>query len=76
MGSVASKSRAISVSNPSRRLSKEELSRLKEAFNRIQEGQVRTSTLTHTLFQVINDYKFHMEVLGPQVPESVAFKIF
>lgn len=25
---------------------------------------------------MINDFQFHLEVLGPQVPESIAMKIF
>jgi hypothetical protein len=38
MGNSASRSRVISLSsNPTRRLSKEELANVKEAFNRIQD---------------------------------------
>ena len=41
MGIGQSKDRVIKVSNPQRRLSKDEMANLKEAFNRIQDGQVR-----------------------------------
>lgn len=40
MGIGHSKDRVIKVSNPLRRLTKEEITNLKEAFNRIQDGQV------------------------------------
>ena len=45
MGIGQSKDRVIKVTSPQRRLSKEEISNLKEAFNRIQDGQVSTPTI-------------------------------
>jgi len=36
------KGRAIKVKNPQKRITKEEMFNLKEAFNRIQDGQVIT----------------------------------
>ena len=43
MGNSLQNNRAIKVSKPNRRVSKEELSSLKEAFSRIHDGQVTTS---------------------------------
>ena len=54
MGIGQSKDRVIKVSNPQRRLSKDEMANLKEAFNRIQDGQVRIIGLILNIF--VDDY--------------------
>ncbi|CDW76980.1 ubiquitin carboxyl-terminal hydrolase 15 [Stylonychia lemnae] len=63
MGNSQAKRRQIKLSSINGRISKQDRQNLKDAFDRIQDRQV------------INDYQFRLEVLGPQVHESVALKI-